>query len=64
MIESMRVSLNELGEFYFQSGDCQMSLKSYLRGKELPRTTENICELAFGLAKAAFVIKNLAYCMN
>jgi hypothetical protein len=44
-MEAMRIAINEVGNLYYQSGDFTQALKSYLRGKDLQKTTDATYEL-------------------
>jgi hypothetical protein len=39
-MDVMRVAINELGNVYYNAGDHTQALKTFLRGKDLPKNAD------------------------
>jgi COP9 signalosome complex subunit 1 len=61
---AMRVSINALGNCYYECGDHTQALKTFLRGKDLPTSAEESFELCMNMVHTAINMKNFLNASN
>ncbi|KAF2076541.1 hypothetical protein CYY_002155 [Polysphondylium violaceum] len=57
--DSIRLAQNELGEFYYKSGDYPNAMKSFVRTRDYCTTSKNILTMCFNIIKVG--IENVNY---
>ena len=56
--ENIRVGLNQLGDYYFSSGDLANALKSYSKVKDNCMTQKHFLEMYFDIIKVSLALGN------
>ncbi|CAH0475769.1 unnamed protein product [Peronospora belbahrii] len=62
--ESIRMGHNDLGEFYFKSGDLSAALKSFAQARDYCTTDKHIIEMCLNVSKVALHMRNFAHVTN
>ncbi|ETW05990.1 hypothetical protein H310_03609 [Aphanomyces invadans] len=62
--ESIRIGHNDLGEFYYRTGDLANSLRSYIQARDYCTTEKHIVDMCFNVIKASIHLKNYSNAYN
>lgn len=58
--ESIRMAHNDIGDLYFQRGDLQNALKSYLKARDYNTTSKHVMTMCLNIIKVSIEMNNYA----
>ncbi|RHY48681.1 hypothetical protein DYB38_003893 [Aphanomyces astaci] len=56
--ESIRIGYNDLGEFYYRTGDLANALRSFIQARDYCTTEKHLVDMCFNVIKASIHLKN------
>eukprot|EP00898_Chlorokybus_atmophyticus_P005592 jgi/Chlat1/6033/Chrsp4S06328 len=62
--ESIRMGHNDLGDFYYQRGELQNALKSYIRTRDYCTTSKHIIAMCLNVIRVSIELPNFAHVAN
>ena len=62
--ESIRMGHNDLGEFFYDRGDLNAALRSYVRTRDYCTTAKHIIQMCLNVIKVSIEMGNFAHVIN